>query len=277
MPLQPPSQASDGADGAEIPPAGKGDRSRGEKNALRPVVTIELKPNPPELPGGGAASAKAAARNRSGRGPYAALAFSVGMGAVFGYLVGSRTGVREAVEEGARVEAASLAEALPWKPEVAASQPPDKREIARVLDQLRSLRAQIEQMRHQAETARPAADPAGAGEIAARFSRLEERLDRLERASADKAATGAFAPAAKPEEPRDDAANGTKAGRGEDLRRRYGLREVSGGLALIQSRSGAVDIVGPGDEIPGAGRVLSIKRRGRGWVVVTTRGVIGAD
>ena len=34
--------------------------------------------------------------------------------------------------------------------------------------------------------------------------------------------------------------------------------------------------VGPGDVVPGGGRVLRIERHGRDWVVVTTQGQIVA-
>jgi hypothetical protein len=35
--------------------------------------------------------------------------------------------------------------------------------------------------------------------------------------------------------------------------------------------------VGPGDTLPGAGRVRSIERRNRQWVVVTSNGVIDSS
>jgi hypothetical protein len=53
------------------------------------------------------------------------------------------------------------------------------------------------------------------------------------------------------------------------------LHEVSDGIALIESRSRRLVEVGPGEMVPGVGRVESIERRGKSWVVVTSKGVIG--
>lgn len=272
--MEPRPQADDGAHEPEILPSEKGDKLRGDKKAARAVVTIDLKPFPLGAPG----PAQGVPPKRSRRGVYAAAAFSVAAGAVAGYLVGAHTGVRPAVEAGLRIEAASLSQALPWKTEIAAGAG-DRREVARLTDEMRFLRAEMEQLRRNAETARPAPGPAAGAETAARLDRIEGRLGRLERDGADKSPTSSVAPAerpaaAKPEERRAEPEQAAKAGREQDLRGRYSLREVSGGLALVADRYGAVEIVGPGDDIPGGGRVLSIERRGRQWVVVTTRGVI---
>jgi hypothetical protein len=53
------------------------------------------------------------------------------------------------------------------------------------------------------------------------------------------------------------------------------LRDVDDGMALIESRRGRVREVVPGETVPNAGRVESIERRGKTWVVVTSKGVIG--
>ena len=55
------------------------------------------------------------------------------------------------------------------------------------------------------------------------------------------------------------------------------LRDVYGGLALVEGRFGGLREVAPGEFVPGAGEIRSIERRGRGWVVVTSRGLIVAD
>lgn len=206
------------------------------------------------------------------------LALSIIAGVAVGYFVGSHTGVRPAVEAGARVDAASLAQALPWKSEIA-SDVGDKREIAHLLDELRSLRAQIEQVRHTVEAARAGERVA---ETTSRLDKFEERLGRVERLGADRTATGSIAPAdraaaAKPEEKRPvikPAGSAAKAPQPGFLRGRYVLRDVIGGVALIERRDGLIEEVTPGDELPGAGRVTAIERRGGEWVVVTTRGII---
>jgi hypothetical protein len=53
------------------------------------------------------------------------------------------------------------------------------------------------------------------------------------------------------------------------------LREVYDGAALVESRSGRLHEVAPGRTLPGVGRVKGIERRGKIWVVVTAKGVIG--
>ena len=55
------------------------------------------------------------------------------------------------------------------------------------------------------------------------------------------------------------------------------LRDVYGGVALLEGRSGGLREVAPGEYVPGVGEIRSIERRSRGWVVVTSRGIIQAD
>ena len=51
------------------------------------------------------------------------------------------------------------------------------------------------------------------------------------------------------------------------------VREVYQGVALIEGRRGPLEVV-PGVSIPGAGIVKSIDRRGNGWTVTTTKGLL---
>ena len=53
----------------------------------------------------------------------------------------------------------------------------------------------------------------------------------------------------------------------------YTLREVQDGIALVQGRGGLYE-VGPGDRLPGAGKVLAVEKIGRKWIVVTESGRI---
>ena len=55
------------------------------------------------------------------------------------------------------------------------------------------------------------------------------------------------------------------------------LRDVYGGVALLEGRAGGLREVAPGEFVPGVGEIRAIERRGRGWVVVTSRGIIQAD
>jgi hypothetical protein len=53
------------------------------------------------------------------------------------------------------------------------------------------------------------------------------------------------------------------------------LRDVSGGVAVIESRRGIFEVYA-GDPVPGLGRVDAIRRQDGRWVVVTSRGLIVA-
>ena len=51
------------------------------------------------------------------------------------------------------------------------------------------------------------------------------------------------------------------------------VRDVYDGIALVEGPRGPLEVI-PGVSIPGAGMVKSIERRGAGWIVVTTRGLV---
>ena len=51
------------------------------------------------------------------------------------------------------------------------------------------------------------------------------------------------------------------------------VRDVYDGVALLEGRRGTLEVV-PGVSIPGAGVVKSIDRRGSGWTVTTTKGLV---
>jgi uncharacterized protein YidB (DUF937 family) len=51
------------------------------------------------------------------------------------------------------------------------------------------------------------------------------------------------------------------------------VRDVYKGIALVESPRGSIEVA-PGEIIPGAGMVKSIERRGGGWIVITSRGLI---
>ncbi|MDB5601106.1 MAG: hypothetical protein JWN71_3150 [Xanthobacteraceae bacterium] len=54
------------------------------------------------------------------------------------------------------------------------------------------------------------------------------------------------------------------------------LRDISDGRALVESRYGMYE-VSPGGNLPGLGRVATIKRQDGRWVVVTPKGVIVSE
>jgi hypothetical protein len=120
-------------------------------------------------------------------------------------------------------------------------------------------------------------------EPAAKFSQVLERLDRIERqiaaplapaslggastsgkAAAGKQAQLAVAPATPPLE---------NAKGHPQLITNWVVRDVYDGVALVESPRGSIEVA-PGEIIPGAGLVKSIERRGAGWIVITSRGVV---
>jgi tetrahydromethanopterin S-methyltransferase subunit G len=60
------------------------------------------------------------------------------------------------------------------------------------------------------------------------------------------------------------------------LLRSFSIEDVRDGVAVVDTREGPQQ-VGPGDLIPGAGRVLRIERRNGEWFVVTSVGIIASD
>jgi hypothetical protein len=105
--------------------------------------------------------------------------------------------------------------------------------------------------------------------LAARLDRLEPRGETVTAAKPPEAATkpqeaaAEARPAAGPQEP----------ARKPQVIKGWVLRGVYDGLALVEGADGPIEVA-PGETLPGAGRVKSIERSGKGWVVVTSRGVI---
>ena len=110
----------------------------------------------------------------------------------------------------------------------------------------------------------------------ARLAQLGERLDRAEKQLATRVAAPAtpIAPAPAPEQTGSVAEARPAVKPTLD---RWALRDVYNGLALIEGQSGGLVEVSPGQTVSGAGRVEAIERRGKAWVVVTSRGVITAQ
>lgn len=116
----------------------------------------------------------------------------------------------------------------------------------------------------------------------AKLSQVTDRLDRLERKlaapSADSKATLTSAgptpktPQLTPDPARIPQENGDAA-RKPHLITNWVVRDVYGGMALLESARGTIEVV-PGEIIPGAGRVMAIERRGPGWIVITSKGLV---
>jgi hypothetical protein len=120
-------------------------------------------------------------------------------------------------------------------------------------------------------------------EPAAKLSQVIERLDRVEHQIAAPLATASPGAAAAP----GGAAAGKQAQLAiapaklplEDAKgpphliTNWVVLDVYDGVALLESPRGSIEVA-PGEIIPGAGMVKSIERRGAGWIVITSRGLV---
>jgi len=95
----------------------------------------------------------------------------------------------------------------------------------------------------------------------AKFAALNSRLDAIERPAVEPSRAGSL--------PEPKLAAKPKPIEG------WVLREVYDGGAVVESRNGRLYEVTPGRSLPSVGRVETIERRGKSWVVVTAKGVIG--
>lgn len=225
---------------------------------------------------------------------YAFVAASIAVGMLVGFLFGSHTGVKEALDAGASADGPALSKALAWKPEIAAGAG-DRSEIARLLEDVRSMRAQLESLRHGGETLRAAerlraleasheashVNEKAVTTAAARIDKLEARLNLLEPTKIDRTPIGAVPlkndGATRQPDGRLDQQAGTQEQKPQHPKPApggYVLREATRNVALVEAPDGLLEEVARGDRLPRAGVVTAIERRGRGWVVVTTRGVI---
>lgn len=118
----------------------------------------------------------------------------------------------------------------------------------------------------------------------AKFSQIIDRLDHLDKAIASAPSTGtsnAAAPPANAGKQLHVAAAkpmATEPVIGEKrppLITNWVVRDVYDGVALVESPHGAIEVM-PGETIPGAGIVKSIERRGGGWIVITSRGLVAS-
>jgi hypothetical protein len=130
-------------------------------------------------------------------------------------------------------------------------------------------------------------DQVGAAKLASVIERLEkvermdprlaevaERLERIERQMTTAATTASVVkPAAVVS---NDVAErtGSVAEAKPAIVAGWVLRDVHAGVALVEGRNHRLVEIVPGQNLPGVGRIEAIERRGKSWVVVTSRGII---
>jgi hypothetical protein len=101
----------------------------------------------------------------------------------------------------------------------------------------------------------------------AQLTKLSDRLDKLDVRSASSETTGSIASAAPVPPPAAPKIN-------DRILQDWIVQDVRSGRALLQNRYGGMFDVGEGSNLPGVGRVDSIKRQDGQWLVLTERGTI---
>jgi hypothetical protein len=139
------------------------------------------------------------------------------------------------------------------------------------------LQSTLAQLQSEVADLKASVDAAGRN-TGAQYSKLVERFDRVERVQSAANKTDAALPkeitgsvtlpsaAAAPLPPAPVPAPAIVPG--------WAVRDVYRGVAMLQSRVGAMVEVEPGDVLPGLGRIESIRRQDGRWVVMTSKGMI---
>ncbi len=222
-----------------------------------------------------------------------ALALTLGTG----WAVGTKFQSREAADSRGDATAA---------PKLAAADEAERGDIRALREEIRALQAKLDSVDKRSDGAERGtleaklnsldrkieanhADAANvAAQIEAKLEKNDKSMGRLEAAISAKSlapstagndAKASVKPVARvaPPAPASAAtANGANAKAADAAKPigDYTVREVQDGIALVQGRAGGLYEVGPGDRLPGVGRVLGVEKIGQKWVVVTESGRI---
>jgi hypothetical protein len=110
-------------------------------------------------------------------------------------------------------------------------------------------------------------------EPAAKLTRVADAVDRLEKhAGAAPEITGSIS---RPAQPQPAAVAAAAAS--EHVLNDWIVRDVRNGRALVESRYGGLFVAAAGGNLPGLGRVESVRRQDGNWIVVTAKGTITSD
>ncbi|HLH95501.1 MAG TPA: hypothetical protein VKW08_10330 [Xanthobacteraceae bacterium] len=155
-----------------------------------------------------------------------------------------------------------------------------------------ALQSALSQLRSEVASLKAGVDAAGRN-TTAQYNKLSERFDRVERAQSatpksDAAKTESMLPKDASAAARDATGSITPANPAASVTPTgplpgatpsavvpgWAVRDVYRGVAMLQSRVGAMVEVEPGDILPGLGRIEAIRRQDGRWVVITSHGMI---
>jgi hypothetical protein len=176
---------------------------------------------------------------------------------------------------------------------IAATQPPA------ATDRAQAMEATIKRLESEIAALKTGADRAAKGD-SGQFAKVNDRLDKMEKAHADSASKlarlndsvekqhVAAAPAASPAPAKDVTGSVPAAAAASvplpspkpEFARLpkvdgWVLRDVANGGALIEGRTGVYEVYA-GDPVPGLGRIDAIRKQDGRWVVITSRGLVVA-
>jgi hypothetical protein len=156
------------------------------------------------------------------------------------------------------------------------------------LDEIQALKENVVQARVELAALKVSIDSANRN-ANAQFTRIGERIERIERVQAepatklnkavemlDRISRGDSGP--QPKEVTGSLAPPPASANGQNQPPKSGVegwvvRDVHRGTALIEGRMGIIEVE-QGDLVPGLGRVDAIRKQDGRWVVVTSRGLI---
>jgi hypothetical protein len=147
----------------------------------------------------------------------------------------------------------------------------DKNAVAKLSADIAALKASIDSMAKNSAAQyarineRVERSEKAQGEPAAKIARLADAVEKLERKGAAPASASASPEITGSIVPKQQDKPSVVAG--------WVLREVFDGAAMVESRYGLYEVV-PGANLPGLGRVETIRRQDGRWVVVTPKGLI---
>jgi hypothetical protein len=260
---------------------------------LRPIDALKMEASEPPAGRNFTDSSRIAASSVRPSGRFPLLAASVAIAAALGAILGS-LGHAAIVKYTTAPQIAAVA--TDTFKLASKEQAQLKEMISRLRGDVAALKTEIEgstkvanaqfaKMGERIERAEKAqSEPAG------RIAKISETLDRIDRrsavntAAATPAPTPAAASTATPAPVQVAAASPEITGSIPQEAKQtppkpavvegWLLREVVDGFALIEAANGRLFEVGPGSNIPGVGRVESIKRQEGQWVVLTPKGLI---